>query len=244
MHASLQSRRESDRRKYPRTAVNGALDVRASGIEIPITANLTDISPGGCALDCRIGLGVTHALRMFFPLPGAKPMMIDGNIVRAITTTADKMNHYGVRFRVESAALRDNLAMYIAQYCKAAPKVLAPGDRRNVGTGMMDMRFGVTISAHDVRPFNVQAIALGTGGIRVASDRILRQEWSMRMELLLPGAIVAGPPLAIIGHAQPGAKSVRGSYVQDVTFVQPSLHAITEIEQCIALTARKARRAG
>jgi hypothetical protein len=178
---------------------------------------------------------------MQFPLPGAKPMMVDGNVVRANATAADKMNHYGVRFRVETASLRDNLKLYIAQYCHPAQTRNNAPDRRV--RGVIDAKFSVTVSTHDVRPFNVMAISLGTDGIRVASDRILRQEWSMKLELRLPGAIIAGPPLQINGHAKPGAKSVRGSYVQDVVFVQPSLHAITEIEQAMSVIASKARRA-
>jgi hypothetical protein len=243
MHASLNSRQASDRRKYLRTPVNGALDLRASGIEIPITAGLKDISPGGCAIDCRVALNLTHPLRMQFPLPGAKPMMVDGNVVRKSTTTSDKMNHYGVQFRVETAALRDNLKLYIAQYCRPVQnnKIVGP-DRRTRGA-TIDAKFSVTISAPDVRPFNVMAITLGTEGIRVASDRVLRQEWSMRLELRLPGAIIAGPPLQVNGHAKPGAKSVRGSFVQDIVFVQPSLHVITEIERAMSDIAAKARRA-
>ena len=242
MHASLNARQGSDRRKYERIPVNGALDLRASGIEIPITAGLRDISPGGCALDCRVALNVTHPLRMQFPLPGAKPMIVDGNVVRKMTTTVDKMNHYGVQFRVETAALRDNLKLYIAQYCRPAQSKPVGPDRRIRGA-TVDAKFSVTISTHDVRPFNVMAITLGTEGIRVASDRVLRQEWSMRLELRLPGAIIAGPPLQVNGHAKPGAKSVRGSYVQDIVFVQPSLHAITEIERAMSDIAAKARRA-
>jgi|SRR5215469_13417120 len=242
MHASLNARQGSDRRQYQRTPVNGALDLRASGIEIPITANLRDISPGGCALECRVALTDKQAIRMQFPLPGTKPMMVDGNVVRAITSAADKMTRYGVRFRVESAALRDNIKMYIAQYCHPAAKQQSAGADRRI-SGPIDTKFSVTISTHDVRPFNVMAITLGPQGIRVASDRILRQEWSMRMELRLPGAIIAGAPLAITGHAKPGAKSVRGSYIQDVVFVQPSLHAITEIERAMRDITAKARRA-
>jgi hypothetical protein len=240
MHASLSSR-HADRRQYQRTPVNGALDLRAAGFEIPITAGLKDISPGGCALACRIALGLKLPVRMQFPLPGAKPMVVDGNVVRATASPADKMNHYGVRFRVETAALRDNLKLYIAQYCAPSQTRNAAPDRR--ARGVIDAKFSVTISAPDVRPFNVMAISLGTEGLRVACDRVLRQEWSMRLELRLPGAIVAGPPLAINGHAKPGAKSVRGSYVQDIVFVQPSLHAITEIERAMSDIATKARRA-
>jgi hypothetical protein len=240
MHATLQSRQSSDRRKYPRTPVLGAVDLRASGIEIPLTANLRDISPGGCAIESRVALGLKQALRIKFPLPGAAPMVIDGNIVRSIATAADKMYHYGIRFRVETASLRDNLVTYINSYCHKARKHTGP-DRRN--RGAVDARFSVTVSAHDVRPFNAMAISLSTEGIRLASDRILRQEWSMKLELKLPGTMLAAPPLLVNGHAKPGAKSVRGSYVQDVVFVEPSLHALTEIERAMTEAGHKARRA-
>jgi hypothetical protein len=55
--------------------------------------------------------------------------------------------------------------------------------------------------------------------------------------------MLAAPPVLINGHAKPGAKPVRGSYVQDVVFVEPSLHAITEIQRAIGELVQKARRA-
>jgi hypothetical protein len=239
MHATLQSRRPADRRKYPRSPMNGALDLRAQGIELPIRASLRDISAGGCAIACRIDLGVKHPLRIELPIPGTSPLVLDANVVRATVSPSEKMNHYGVRFRLESAALRDNLITYISRYCHAA-KASAP-DRRSHAT--VDAKFMVTVSAPDLKPFNVMAIALGTGGLRLASDRVLRQEWMMKLDLTLPGAMIGAPVLTVTGRAKAGAKAVRGSYVQDVELVEPSLRAIAEIERAMHDVSHKARRA-
>ncbi len=240
MHASLHTRHASDRRKYPRTPVNGAVDLRASGIEIPLTANLHDISPGGCAIESRVALDLTQALRIKFPLPGAPAMVIDGNIVRAISTASNKMYHYGVRFRVETASLRDNLVTYINSYVHPVAKAAGP-ERRS--RGAVDTRFSVTVSTHEIRAFNVMAISLSSHGVRLASDRILRQEWLMKLELKLPGTMLAAPPLLVQATANAGVKSVRGSYVQDIVFVEPSLQAITEIERAMNEISHGARRA-
>jgi hypothetical protein len=240
MHSTLQSRRQDDRRKYPRSPMNGALDLRAQGIELPIRASLRDISAGGCAISARIDLAVKHPLRIELPIPGTSPLVLEANIVRATVNPAEKINHYGVRFRLESAALRDNLITYISRYCHPTARVHGPG-RRSPAT--VDAKFMVTVSAPDVRPFNVMAIALGTGGMRLASDRVLRQEWSMKLDLKLPGAMIGAPVLTVAGRAKLGAKAVRGSYVQDVEFVEPSLRAIAEIERAMRDVAQKSRRA-
>ena len=239
MHATLHSRRQSDRRKYPRTPINGALDLRATGIELPIRASLRDISAGGCAIACRVDLAMKHPVRIELPIPGASPLVLDGNIVRAKASPGEKINHYGVRFRIETASLRDNVVTYISRYCRVKPSV--GHDRRS--NGVIDARFSVTVAVPDVRPFNVMAIAFGTTGMRIASDRVLRQEWTMKLDLKLPGSMIGGSLLTVTARAKPGVKAVRGSYVQDVEFVEPSLRAIAEIERSMDEVGRKAQRA-
>lgn len=239
MHASLHTRQASDRRKYPRTPVNGAIDLRASGIEIPITANLHDISPGGCQIECRVTLPVKHALRLLLPLPGSSPIVVDANIVRSDAIASQKVNRYGVRFRVETAALRDNLVTYISRYC--TPRRPDATHERRV-RGSIDARFPVTLSTAELRAFNAMGLSLSTEGVRVASDRVLRQEWLVKLELKLPGSM-GQTMLHLMGRPKPGAKSVRGSYVQDVVFVETSLAAIAQIEKAVAEVARTTQRA-
>ena len=238
MHATLNGR-GADRRKYPRFPMNGALELRASGLEIPINATVKDISAGGCRLDCRVPLPLKQAVRMELPMPGANPLVITGNVVRIATTAAEKMHHYGVRFRIETAALRDNLVTYISRYCQH--KLATRASDRRV-TGFVDVRFSVTISAPDVKPFHALAIALGTEGLRVSSDRILRQEWSMKIDIKLPGGMIGQPILTMMARAKPGAKPVRGTYVQDVVFVEPPLRSIAEIERSMAEIKQKHSR--
>ena len=236
MHAALNTRRE-DRRRYPRFPMNGALQVRANGLEIPISATVRDISAGGCKLDCRVALTSKQALRIELPQPGAPALVVEGNVVRATLTQSDRMNHYGIRFRIETANFRDTLVAYISRYCRFKYATSA-GDRRT--DGIVDVKFAVTISAPEIRPFNAMAIALGAQGMRIATDRVLRQEWMMKIDLKLPGGMIGAPVLMMVARAKPGAKPVRGSYVQDVEFVEPSLRALAEIER--AMGEAKSRR--
>jgi len=209
-------------------------------MELPITANLRDISPGGCALESRVALPLKQAIRLELPIPGNKPLVLDANIVRASSNPAERMNRYGVRFRVETASLRDNVKAYIARYCQVK-QAMAGGDRRD--RGPIDVKFVATIAVPDIRPFNAMVIALSSGGVRIASDRILRQEWMMKIDLKLPGGMIGAPVLTMTGRAKPGAKPVRGSFVQDVEFIEPSLRAIGEIERAIGEVRRSARQA-
>lgn len=239
MHAGLNERRGTDRRKYPRTPVTGAIELRAAGIEVAVTANLRDISAGGCALESRVALQATTALRIELPIPGGKPLVLDANVLRISSNAAERTYRYGVRFRVETATLRDNLLTYIQRYCVRSEA--ASSDRRE--RAGVDVKFMVTISPPGVPLFNAMAISLGTGGIRIASDRILRQEWMMKIDMKLPGGMIGAPALTMTGRARPGAKPVRGSYVQDVDFVEPSLRAIAEIDRAMAELRRSSKQA-
>jgi len=219
-----------ERRKYPRIAIAGAIEVRAVGIKVPIVANLRNIAGGGCALAARVDLSMGQALRLELPVAGAAPLVLEGNVVRSAANAAEKITQYGVKFRIDTAAMRDNVLTYIARYCQ--PK-----------SAMIEAKFAVTAASPDVRPFHATAVAFGPEGLRLASDRVLRQEWTIRFDLKLPGGQIGAPPISVTGRAKPGAKLLRGSYVQDIVFVEPSLRAIAEIERAMNDVRKNARQA-
>jgi len=230
--------RGKDRRRFPRFPLTGGLELRAKGIHVPIAAHVRDISAGGCRVDCRVSLEPKHLLQLELALPASNPIVLTASVVRSSATLAERTYHYGLRFRVESSK-REALAAYITRYCRFAHDRYA--ERRS--GGWVDARFPVTIGAPAVPSFGATVIALSSNGIRVASDRVLRQEWLLKIELALPGA-EGSRPLTLSGRARPGAKTVRGTYVQDVDFLEPSLKAIGEIERAVAgIRARRSRAA-
>ncbi len=215
--------------------MTGAIELRAPGIKLPIAASLRNIAGGGCAVACRVDLSIHQTLRLELPIPGGSPLVLEGNVVRATPIASERVTLYGVRFRIETASLRDNVLTYIARYCQ-------PKAQGAAAPSAVEAKFAVTLATSEVRPFHATVIAFGTEGLRVASDRVLRQEWTMRLELKLPGGMIGAPALVMTGRAKPGAKLMRGSYVQDVAFVEPTLRAIAEIERAMREVGRNSRQ--
>lgn len=226
MNASLHARLGADRRKSPRFPMNGALALRAQGLDVAINANIRDISAGGCKLDSRVKLTLRQAVRLELPQAGNPPLLVTGSVVRASMTLADRVHHYGVRFNIETAALRDMLVGYIKVF---GQKHLSDAGRRV--TGSVDVKFPVTVNVSGVGHFVATAIALNTGGMRLASDRVLRQEWKLKLDVKLPGGMIGSPVMVLAATVKPGVKPVRGTFVQDVEFVDPELRAVGEIER-------------
>ncbi len=241
MHVAIVQRRTADRRKDRRFAMRGAIDMRAAGIDILIQATLEDISATGARVSTRAPLRMKHPVQIELPRPGQAPLRVTGNVVRARGTTTDRIYHYGILFRLETDELRAAVRSYVSMYAsKLAPIRTAPTDRRSITNGV-DVKLKVDVSVTDVGRFAAIALALRPGGMRIASDRVLRQEWAMKIDLRLPSQMPGGSSIVTVrAQAKAGVRQVRGQYVQDVEFVETPLRVQSEIENFIYETRANA----
>lgn len=232
MHEALVKRSSADRRKDRRFPMRGAIDVRATGIDLDIHATLEDISSGGCRIGARVPLQMKHPVRVALPRPGQPELRVTGNVVRAYGNTTDRIYHYGIRFRIESDEARADIRKYVSLYAhRLSPLRAETSDRRGSSPGV-EVKVPVDVFVPEIGRMLVVAISLRTEGMRVASDRILRQEWNMKIDLRFPSE-VAGPSsvVTVAAKALPGVREVRGQFVQDLVFVDPSLRVRGEIER-------------
>jgi hypothetical protein len=234
MHVAIVQRKTADRRKDRRFPMSGSIDLSAAGIDIVIQATLQDISATGCRVSTRVPLRLKHPVRIDLPRPGQAPVRVTGNVVRARGTTSDRIYHYGVLFRLDSEQLRADVRNYVSLYASKLASVRhASLDRRTTASGA-DVKLQVEVSVPDVGRFTATALALRPDGMRVASDRVLRQEWPMKIDLRLPAGPEGLPSIATVrGKALPGARHVRGQYIQDVEFCETPLRVRSEIERFI-----------
>ena len=243
MHAALVQRKNIDRRKDRRVAMHGAIDLRASGIDLDLHAMLEDISSGGCKISARVPLQMKHPVRLELPRPGASPLRITGNVVRAYGTTSDRLYHYGIRFRIESIEARTEIRHYVSLYTRRVASIGSMRSERRDGTGGVDVKLPADIFVADVGRMTATVIALKGDGMRVAGERVLRQEWTMKIDLRLPNDATGQSALVTVtARAVPGVREARGQFVQDLVFVEPALRVRTEIERFMYETRLKETR--
>jgi hypothetical protein len=234
MHVAIVQRKTADRRKDRRFPMSGSIDLSAAGIDILVQATLEDISATGCRVSTRVPLRLKHPVRMELPRPGQLPVRVTGNVLRARGTTSDRIYHYGILFRLETDELRANVRNYVSLYAsKFATVRHASFDRRAAASGV-DVKLQVDVSVPDAGRFTATALALRPDRMRVASDRVLRQEWLMKIDLRLPSEVPGSSSIVTVrAKALPGARHVRGQYVQDVEFCETPLRVRSEIERFI-----------
>ncbi|MBV8637149.1 MAG: PilZ domain-containing protein [Candidatus Eremiobacteraeota bacterium] len=233
MHVAIVQRTTGDRRKERRFPMRGAIEMRATGIDVLIRATLEDLSATGCRVSTRVPLRMTHPVRIELPRPGRPPLRVTGNVVRARGLVADRVYHYGVLFRLDNGEMRDDVRSYVSFYASKFARIRNGADRRSSVSGV-DVKLQVEISIPQNGRFTAIAVALRTNGMRIASDRVLRQEWPMKIDLRL-GSVIPGesPIVTVRANALPGARRVRGQYVQDVEFCELPLRVQSAIEHFI-----------
>ena len=239
MHVAIVQRRSADRRKDRRFPMRGEIDMRAAGIDILIHATLEDISATGARVSTRAPLRIKHPVRLELPRPGQEPLRVTGNVVRARGSSVDRIYHYGILFRLDTDELRSAMRTYVSLYASKLTLIgNAPTDRRFIANGV-DVKLEVNVSVPDVGRFAALALALRPEGMRLACDRVLRQEWTMKIDLRLP--MNGGSSIVTVrAKAKPGVRQVRGQYVQDVEFAEAPLRVRGEIESFIYETRANA----
>jgi len=233
MHVAIVQRKTADRRKDRRFPMRGAIDMRAAGINVVIHATLEDISATGCRVSTRAPLRIKHPVRIELPRPGQTLLRVTGHVVRARGATSDRLYYYGIHFRFESDETRAELRAYVSLYAsKLAPVRNGSFDRRVAAAGA-DVKLQLDVTVPEVGRFSAIALALRPDGMRVACDRVLRQEWPMKIDLRLPSESAGTSIVTVRAKALSGVRQVRGQYIQDVEFCEPPLRARQEIERLI-----------
>ncbi|HET9029504.1 MAG TPA: PilZ domain-containing protein [Candidatus Aquilonibacter sp.] len=232
MHAALVKRSIADRRKERRYPICGAIAMRAAGIDVTIDASLEDISAGGCRVMSRVPLRMKHSVRVELPRHGGPSLHVSGQVVRAFGSSADRIYHYGIRFRFEDARERSALRAFVSMHARRTTSANASSAGRRVPAGAVDVKLPIDLFVAESGRVRATMLALRVDGMRVASAGVLRQEWTIKADLRLPNDATGEPVLVTVAACvRPGVREVRGQFVQDLDFVDAPLRVRTEIER-------------
>lgn len=230
MHSAIVPRSGADRRRDRRVLIGADVDVRISGMDMRIHATLEDLSAGGCRLRLRIPLRFGSAVRIELPQPGRAALVLPGNVVRASSGVRERTYHYGVRFRAPSHAERTSIIAYLALFARS--QSAGSTVERREPSAMLDVKVACRVSTPGDGDVSATILRLGTSGMRVACDRVFRQEWSMKCDVKLPGEVsISSTIVTVTARALPGVRSVRGQFVTDLAFGELPLRARIEIER-------------
>ncbi|MBV8639712.1 MAG: PilZ domain-containing protein [Candidatus Eremiobacteraeota bacterium] len=257
----------SNRRSFYRQPMYLRIDVRVTGVRIPIPSTLVDISAGGCQVHARTMLKPHLAIEFDLPRTGMPPLRLAGRLRKVTYTASDRTFRYAVEFDALSDTARDDLARYIHEEQRRSLSLARRGideERPKPSTRLQELRAHRRVEVNipvtctvGTTPGNFEGVAVdvSTGGLRLISDRVLRQEWDVTVRFTLPNDVLrvlhsrAGvqrpfSELRLVARPLPGVKQTRGRYMQSLVWVNPDPQLTDEIHRFVEAAQYTSLRAG
>lgn len=254
----------SNRRSFFRQPMYLRIDVRVAGVRIPIPATLVDLSAGGCQIHARTMLKPHVAIEFDLPREGMPPLRLSGKLRKVTYTASDRTFRYAIQFDSLNDATRDDLARFIHEEQRRALILTRRGveeERPKPPTRLQELRAHRRVEVNIPVTFSVGttpgtfsgvAVDVSTGGLRLISDRVLRQEWDVSIRFTLPNDVLrvlhsrTGPQrpfseLRLTARPLPGVKQTRGRYMQSLVWVNPDPQITDEISRFVEASTRAAR---
>ena len=254
----------TNRRSFYRQAMYLRVDVRVAGIRIPVPSTLVDISAGGCQIHARTMIKPHVAIEFDLPRAGMPPLRLSGKLRKVTYTASDRTFRYAVEFDSLSEATRDDLARFIHEEQRRALSLARRGseeERPKPSTRLQELRAHRRVEVNLPVTYTVGntpgsyegvAVDVSTGGLRLISDRVLRQEWDVTIRFTLPNEVLrlmhsrsgAQRPfseLRLTARPLPGVKQTRGRYMQSLVWVNPDPQITDEIHRFVEATTLAGR---
>lgn len=257
----------SNRRSFYRQPMYLRIDVRVAGVRIPIPSTLVDISAGGCQIHARTMLKPHLAIEFDLPRTGMPPLRLSGKLRKVAYTASDRTFRYAAEFDGLNDPTRDDLARFIhEEQRRSLSQVRRGGDeeRPKPSTRLQELRASRRVEVNlpvicsvgtTQGNFEGVAVDVSTGGVRLISDRVLRQEWDVTIRFTLPNDVLrvlhsrAGiqrpfSELRLVARPLPGVKQTRGRYMQSLVWVNPDPQVTDEIHRFVEAAQYTSLRAG
>lgn len=246
-----------NRRSFYRQPMYVRIDLRVAGVRIPVPSTLVDISAGGCQLHARTMLKPHLAVEFNLPRTGLPPLRLSGKLRKVTYTAADRTFRYAVEFDSLPEQTRDDLARFIhEEQRKAISQTRGHQEEApKPSTRLQELRAHRRVEANiPVRctvsgsnaTFEGVIVDVSTGGVRILSDRVLRQEWDVTLRFTPPSDVLRAMHARAGGSTQKpfgelkltarplaGVKQTRGRYVQSLLWVNPDPHMTEEIHRFV-----------
>ncbi|MDP9024294.1 MAG: PilZ domain-containing protein [Candidatus Eremiobacteraeota bacterium] len=257
----------SNRRLYYRQAMYVRIDLRVAGMRVALPCTLVDISGGGCQVHSRTMLKPRTSVEFDLPRPDQSSLLISGAIKKVTYTPENRTFAYTVEFATLDALTRDQLLRFVVdeqrrglKRARSAPEVPPENARHKPMTRIQELRGSLRVEVNlpvqysvddAAQLYDATAIDVGTGGMRLIVDQVLRQEWHLCIRFTLPNDVLkalhqqrggTAPALRPFGElrvnarALGGVKQSRGGFIQSLVFSGPDASAIEEIHRFVQAT--------
>ncbi len=234
-----------NRRLFYRQPLFVRVDLRVAGLRVPIPATVTDISGGGCALQARTMLKPRTGVEFYLPRSDAAALRLAGKLVKVNYVPADRTFRYAMAFEAMADDVHDALIRFISHEQRRSisaargrdPEATVVSAQPRLQEMRADRRIEVNIPVRYSVPdasgiFVGTAIDLSTGGARIITERILRQEWNVTVRFDLPNGGSNGE-VRLHARPLPGVKSTRGRYLQSLAWRDPDPRVTEAIERYV-----------
>ena len=237
------------------------IDLRAEGVRIPVPGTLVDISAGGCQVHARTMLKAHLAVEFNLPRQGGPPLRLHGHLCKVNYHAADRTFRYGIDFERMSEHDKEELARFIHDEQRRALALKNNGGVEEPKPAkvqrIQELRAAKRVEVNIPVKYTVQnsaqnfegvVIDVSTGGMRILSDQVLRQEWNVQLRLVFPSDALRAARAArgershtllpfreikVEARPLPGVKQTRGRYMQSLMWVNPDPLATHEISRFV-----------
>jgi c-di-GMP-binding flagellar brake protein YcgR len=262
----------NNRRNYFRQPMYQRINLRVAGMRVAVPATLIDISGGGCLLHARTMLASQTEIEFDLTRPGQPALRLAGKLKKVTYTASDRTFRYAVGWNAIDEETHDQLIKFILDEQRRAlngnRKDASPDEGLSVkpkpSTRLQELRahrrvevnFPVLYSVQE-NPgnFSATAVDVSTGGMRIITEQVLRQEWIVTITFTLPneplralhqhrGAATPFNEMKLMATPLPGIKHSRGRFIQSLSWLSPDPRATQEISrfiQAVQLTSHRRR---
>ncbi|HEX8805617.1 MAG TPA: PilZ domain-containing protein [Candidatus Aquilonibacter sp.] len=223
------------------------ITLRVSGFRAPLNAMLVDLSGGGGTVSAKTALKAQTAVEFDLPREGQPHLRLPGKIRKVTFMPGARTFKYAVEFENLDEDTQEALHRFITfeQRRELSVTRLGTNLRKPELSGKeqrahrrVDVEVPVRISIVEVpRAMEATLIDLSTGGMRILTEHVLRQEWVVTLRFTLPSDVLrSGPPfdeIKVNARALPGIKQWRRKYIQSLLLVNPDPAITAEISRFV-----------
>lgn len=261
----MRSPQPSNRRLYYRQAMYLRINLRVAGMRVAVPGTLVDLSGGGGMIQSRTMLRPHVAVEFDLPREGQAHLRLPGKIRKVTYSAADRTFRYAVEFDLLGEETREALLRFIIDEQRRTISLARRGEegKPRISTRIQEQRAHRRIELNMPIRYSVAdagltleatATDISTGGMRIITEQVLRQEWVVSIRFTLPSDVLRagqqgkGRPLTPSGEirmearALPGIKQSRGRYIQSLVWVNPDPAVTMEIDRFVEAAAVAALR--
>lgn len=224
-----------NKRSFFRIPLRTLIQMEA-GLPVMVPAMLLDISGGGCQLASRIAVEPGQHVTFRYKREGKADLLLTGIVRTRRYAEADHIYYYGVKFEGLKEAVHDELLSEIVATERkiimqrrgekelkveqrkagpAQPAAIRAKPEANRGAFRVAWSFPLEFKIKGIPGAQrATSVDISAGGMQIATDMILRREWTLELHFTLPEKV-----LEVLSQHEPVSNSVFGSRFAESTKV-------------------------